>query len=112
MPFISSITNALGFLKEQDPEALFFSPPLGLDKSVLSEASNFIVIEKKISTTGEDYDVFKDEDTPFLKVRGTVKSHIPGVDEMTISCFTPDGETEKVARLKRRDGGIMIYRDT
>jgi len=118
MGFISSITgslgNKLGFLKEQDPSTLPICPPISETKSILPEECEFFVKEKKISTSGEDYDVYFEKDKPFLKVRGSTLSHIPGVDEIKIYLFEVEGDEEpkQIAKLKRKNGGIVLYRDT
>lgn len=118
MGFLSSIKdslgNKLGLLKDQDPSDLPISPPMSESKSILPEECEFFVKERKISTSGEDYDVYFEEDKPFLKVRGSMLSHIPGIDELKIYLHEDedDAEPKQVAKLKRKDGGIVLYRDT
>merc|ERR1711982_303536 len=66
------------------------------------------------SMSGEDYDIYFEEDKPFLKVRGSMLSYIPGIDEIKMYLYEDedDAEPKQIAKLKRKDGGIVLYRDT
>lgn len=124
MGFLSSLTEQLkdsigetiGLLKDQEPDTLPIQPPLSSTKSILPEQCEFFVQEKQISTSGEDYDIYFDEDKPYLKVRGSTLSHIPGIDEIKIYEFEDDAseedEPKQIAKLKRKNDAIVISRDT
>merc|ERR1711982_219792 len=81
------------------------------------EKTSYVIKESSESKTGEDYDIYtKDTDEPFMHIRGTLLSRIPGFDD--IKCYTfiegEDGEKEmtKIAKLERKDDSIVLVRDT
>lgn len=104
-------------LVEQDPASLPFLPPLCEETSIKDEKTSYVIKESSESKTGEDYDIYtKDTNEPFMRIRGTMLSRIPGFDH--IKCCTwiegEDGEKEptQVAKLERKDDSIVLVRDT
>jgi len=110
---LESLGNTIVFLKEQDSSGLPIYPPLSDKRSILEEDSEFYVRERILSTTGEDFDVYLEE-KPFLKVRGSIFSNIPGIDYLNILLFEEEGaeEAKQVAKLIRKGDAIVVYRDT
>jgi len=109
---MESLENEFVDLKEQDSSSLPISPPISEKGSILTEESEFLVKERKFSSTGEDFDVFLGE-KQFLQVRGSVLSHIPGFDMMYINLFEEDAEKPtQVAKLMRLGDALVLYRDT
>lgn len=106
-------------LVEQDPESLFVQPPLCEATSIHSNITSYIIKESSESKTGEDYEIYiksNDDDNtekPFMHIRGTMLSRIPGYDE--IKCYTYPVEGEEmtqVVKLKRKNESLVLYRDT
>jgi len=109
MNFVASL---VGNLKKQDPDTLPFEP-IGSFIPCLSKERSFLVAEKANSATGEDFDVtYLDTSVPFMAVRGSTLSLIPGVTEMSVSAYNSEGQLQLVAKLKRNKKGIALYRDT
>lgn len=81
--FFTDIGDMLTGGKLATHEKLPFLPPLCNVNSISNEIRSFVVKERLISFTGEDFDVYDKEGKPFVRVRGAMM-HLPGKDKMRL----------------------------